>query len=93
MRSLEFRSENLTGNTKLIKKYDSAILKKEKVMVKTRKTTPKYAEIQINVQKNELRQLSKNEFSLSNELEFIIDDKPFSTLEGSNTANNRHYYC
>lgn len=44
-------------------------------------------------QKKKLRQLSENEFAPSNGLEIIIDDESFFTLDGSDTANNRHYYC
>ncbi|KAJ3641425.1 hypothetical protein Zmor_027932 [Zophobas morio] len=78
---------------KIDKKYVSNILKKEGVSRKVRKTAPKYTNKQKSEQKKKLRQLSENEFAPSNGLEIIIDDESFFTLDGSDTANNRHYYC
>lgn len=78
---------------KIDKKYVSDILKKENVILKARKIAPKYTEKQKNEQKKKLRQLSENEFAPSNGLEVIIDDESFFTLDGSDTANNRYYYC
>lgn len=48
-------------------KYKSDILKKENVSLKAAKK-------QQNAQKHKLRQLSENQFSLSNGLEVVIND-------------------
>lgn len=75
------------------KKYVSNILKEHNVSLVTRKSAPKYSEKQLKDQRRKLRQLAENEFSPSNGLDVIIDDESFFTLDGSDTANNKHYYC
>lgn len=78
---------------KIDKKYVSNILKENNVKLATRKSAPKYSEKQKLEQKRKLRHLSESAFSPSNGTEIIIDDESYFTFDGSDTANNKHFYC
>lgn len=78
---------------KIDKKYVSDILKKNNVSYRIRKSAPKYTDKQKKDQKKKLRSLSENEFSSSNGSEIILDDESYFSLDGSDTANNKGYYC
>lgn len=56
------------------------------------KSAPKYYEKQKFVQKD-LRHLSEHEICPSNGLEVTLDSEQYFIFDGSDSANNKSYYC